>query len=117
MDAKKKEFLDFLDNRKNEVQNEVNELMADERADEGNVLKAKVNVYDIAKAFYGAAEKVAGTDGLADNFKTKFGNVANQWNTALEKAKEHDDSYKVLIEEAKQSAVSEILKKFDELMQ
>lgn len=111
MENNKQEFFDFLDVRKEEVLNEVKELSEDGRNDESNIAKAKANIYDIAKAFYGAAEKVAAPDGIVENFKSKFGNMANQWRTALEKAKEHDDSYKVLIEEAKLSAVTEIMEK------
>lgn len=108
-------FFVFLDERKEEVLAEVNSLASDGRMDESNILKAKLNIYDISRAVFGVAAKATSDDKIKEAFLTKFGNITGQWEATLEKAKAHDDSRQVLIEEAKLSAVSEIRDKINEL--
>lgn len=115
MSEKINEFYAFLDERKAKVLEEVKTLAAEDRTDESNILKAKANIYDICRAVFGVAAKGASEDSLKAEFLTKFGNITGQWTAALEKAKEHDDTHKILIEEAKFSAVSEIKEKIEEL--
>ena len=115
MNEKEKLFYEFLEERKSQVQAEVNELAAQDRTDESNILKAKFNIYDIANAVLGASSKSSPEDKLKEAFLKTFGNISRQWKRAQEQAKAHDDSYKILIEEAKFSAVTEILDKVNEL--
>ncbi len=115
MNEKEKVFFDYLDEKKGQVLAEVNELASQDRIDESNVLKAKSNIYDICKAVFSASAKKASPDTIKDAFLSTFGNITGQWQKSLEQAKAHDDSYKILIEEAKFSAVSEILAKLEEL--
>ncbi|WP_026670364.1 hypothetical protein [Butyrivibrio sp. AE3006] len=115
MNEKEKELFDFLDEKKALVLAEVKDLASQDRMDESNILKAKSNIYDICKAVFGAATKKASDGNVKDTFLSTFGNITGQWQKSLEQAKAHDDSYKILIEEAKLSAVSEILEKIDEL--
>ncbi|MBP5460980.1 MAG: hypothetical protein J6Y20_02510 [Lachnospiraceae bacterium] len=107
----KEEFYEFLENRKQTVQAEIQTLSADGRTDEANILKAKYNVYDIGKAVFGATEKQAG-DAVATAFPAAFTKISSSWQVSLDQAKAHDDNRKILIEEAKLSAVSEITAKF-----
>ena len=115
MNEKEKLFYEFLEERKSQVQAEVNELAAHDRTDESNILKAKFNIYDIAKAVLGASSKSSSEDKLKEAFLKTFGNISGQWERSLKQAKDHDDSYKILVEEAKISAVSEIIDKINEL--
>ena len=115
MNEKEKELFDFLDERKAQVLSEVKELASQDRTDESNILKAKSNIYDICKAVFSASAKKASDDTVKDTFLSTFGNITGQWQKSLDQAKAHDDSYKILIEEAKFSAVSEILDKINEL--
>ena len=115
MNEKEKAFFDFLDEKKAQVLSEVKELAAQDRMDESNVLKAKSNIYDICKAVFSASAKKSTADTVKDAFLSTFGNITGQWEKSLEQAKAHDDSYKILVEEAKFSAVSEILEKLEEL--
>ena len=64
---------------------------------------------------FGVAAKGASEETIKDEFLSKFSNITGQWEASLAKAKEHDDTYKILIEEAKFSAVSEIKEKLEEL--
>ena len=115
MNEKEKELFDFLDEKKAQVLSEVKELASQDRMDESNVLKAKANIYDICKAVFGAAAQKSTDDTVKAAFLSTFGNITGQWQKSLDQAKAHDDSYKILIEEAKFSAVSEILEKIEDL--
>ncbi|MBO4213777.1 MAG: hypothetical protein IKX99_00235 [Lachnospiraceae bacterium] len=99
--------VEFLEKRKQEVLAQSAALAADERKDESNVLKAKANVYDICKAFYNAAGP--------DESLQKFAGIAKSWEASLTQAKQYDEDYKALVEEAKLEAVEEIRKQFPEL--
>ena len=99
-------FYEFLDKRKEAVTTDITALSAEGRADEANILKARFNVYDIARSVYDAAAKQPGD--IAVTFPALFGRITDSWRVSLETAKSHSDDRKVLIEEAKLSAVSEI---------
>ena len=114
-EEKTKALLAYLEERKEAVLAEVDALAAEERVDESNVLKAKANIYDIAKAVYGTAQQKGEEAATKATFTTTFGNITGQWKKALEVAQEHADYRKVAIEEAKQAAVDEIQAKFVEL--
>ena len=107
-------FYEWLGERKEQVLAEAKALSDDGRTDESNSLKARANIYDICKAVCGAAEKQAQGAPLKDAFVTAFERVTSPWKLSLEQAKAHDDSHKVMIEEAKLSAVDEIIAKIRE---
>ena len=109
-----KEFFTFLDNSKQAVLDEIKSLESDGRKDEANILKAKSNVYDICKSVYGALAKEAPAD-VITAFPATFDRITCPWKASLEAAKAHGDDRKILIEEAKLSAVKEINDKFAEL--
>ena len=91
-----KEYFEFLDTRKQQTMTEVLDLIKDDRKDESNVLKAKANIYDIFKALWNA--------------------IPSAWETSLQKAREHNDTFKILIEEAKLEAASDVKEKFMEMV-
>ena len=105
-----------MDERKRMVLSEAADLAGDDRKDESNVLKAKANIYDIFKAIWGAAEKLSKD---RDSFKTAFLGKASDipavWEKSLEAARLHNDTSKIMIEEAKLAAVEEIKAKFNAL--
>lgn len=115
MNEKRKEFLDFLNDRKVAVLAEVKALAEEGRTDDSNILKAKANIYDIAKAFFETVTKAASEGAEKEAFLKAFGRVTGQWEATYEQAKAHDDSRQVLIEEAKFQAVAEIKDKLAEL--
>ena len=109
-------FFSFLDERKALVLSDIKSLAQEGRIDESNVLKAKSNVYDICKAVYNAAAKQS-KDTIGTAFPATFNKITSPWKASLEQAKLHNDARKILIEEAKLEAVSEINAKFAELVQ
>lgn len=111
-----KDFFEFLDTRKQEVLSEAAALVKDDRKDESNILKAKANIYDIFKALWTASKNTTSDmDGFKAAFLNKAAAIPSAWEVSLAKAKEHNDTFKVLIEEAKLSAVAEIKGKFAEM--
>ena len=108
------EFFNWLDKAKEAVLSEVAALASDGRTDESNSLKAKANVYDICKSVIGAILKKAPDMSYKDAFAS-FERITAPWRESLEAAKAHDDARKIMVEEAKLSAVTEIFAKAKEL--
>ena len=108
------EFFNWLDTAKEAVLSEVAALASDGRTDESNSLKAKANVYDICKSVTGAILKKAPDMSFNDAFAS-FERITAPWRKSLESAKAHDDARKIMVEEAKLSAVTEIFAKAKEL--
>ena len=109
------DFYGFLEGRKKSVTSDIEALSADGRTDEANILKAKFNVYDIAKSVFDTTAKQS-PDSVATAFPALFSRITGHWNTSLETAKTHGDDRKVLIEEAKLAAVAEITARFAKLV-
>ena len=109
-------FFSFLDERKSIVLSDIKSLAQEGRIDESNVIKAKFNVYDICKAVYHAAAAQS-KDAVETAFPAAFDKITGPWKASLEQAKVHNDARKILIEEAKLDAVSEINSKFAEMVQ
>lgn len=106
---KKEEFFTFLDKKKEETMEESRRLEKEERKDESNTLKAKANIYDIFKTVWNAVEGMTQSEEELERlFVTKIQAISTPWEKSLEAAKKHDDVEKIVIEEAKLSAVREI---------
>lgn len=109
------EFHLFLGTRKKAVEKQVEELVSDERADEARPLRAKANIYDVFGTLFDVAYKQSQGDLSAcrEKFIKQAETVPANWKKSLEEAKAHEDMEKVLIEEAKLSAVTEIVECFE----
>ena len=116
MNEQEKSFFEFLDMRKTQTLSEALVLEKDDRKDEGNILKAKANIYDIFRAIWGAAKNsTQDIDSFQECFVKKAQDIPAAWEDSLKKARENNDSHKILIEEAKLSAVAEIREKYASL--
>ena len=109
-------FFSFLDERKSIVLSDIKSLAQEGRIDESNVIKAKLNVYDICKAVYHATASQS-KDAIGTAFPATFDKITSPWKASLEQARLHNDARRILIEEAKLDAVSEINSKFAEMVQ
>ena len=108
-----KEYFEFLDTRKQQTMSEVLDLIKDDRKDESNVLKAKANIYDIFKVLWNAAKNTStDMESFKEVFLNKASAIPSAWEASLQKAREHNDTFKILIEEAKLAAASEAKEKF-----
>ena len=92
-------------------------LFADHRRDEGTFEKIKGNVYDIFKAVLAASIKAHSNDPEAAKvfFLRKLNEIPSAWVTSREKAIQHGETDKQLIEELKLSAAQQIKEKFTEI--
>ncbi|MDE7327533.1 MAG: hypothetical protein K2N63_14875 [Lachnospiraceae bacterium] len=86
------------------------ELLADGHTDEANFEKIKANVYDIFRTILSAAVKTnkADPDTIRRFFVQKTEQIPSSWETAYNKAKEHNDAVKMCLEQIKLDTIDEI---------
>lgn len=122
----KESLFEEIDNMMKNTTDRIELLNREERKDEVNLEKVKLNVYDIFKTMYGASEKKV--EGAFRNASEEeklvqfekaylgfFDNIPKAWYESLEKAKKHDDFEKVHIEEIKLDAMNNIKEMFIKL--
>lgn len=119
-----KELLfDFIDKNIEKTNESVQKLNEEDKKDEANLEKVKLNVYDIFKTMYGASEKKiynpsnkSSDDKKLEEFKLAylafFDKIPANWIISLEKAKKHEDFEKIHIEEIKLAAMEEVRSNF-----
>ena len=113
----KQDFITFLQNEKEACIKKEKQLIADERKDEANLCKVEANIYDVFATLYQVScKQAAGNEEEAEKmFIAKAEAVPKNWHISYEKAKEHDDSAKILIEETKLKAVEKIMETYRKL--
>lgn len=91
------------------------ELRADNREDEAVFEKVRANVYDIFRTVLSAGVRTCGqdADGFRHFFDLRIQQIPTSWQASLEKARAHQDTAKVHLEEIKLAAVAEIRETFD----
>ena len=79
-------------------------------ADEAVFEKVRENVYDVFRTVLSVAQKQHGGDAAAVRqfFESRLQQIPSAWEASLEKARQHGDEKKALIEEIKLAAVSDI---------
>lgn len=108
----------YLDERHAVVLEEALRLKMDDRVDESNVLKAKANIYDVFKSLCNVSAKQSSNKAqFEEELNKKSITIPAAWEKSLEVAKAHNDTIKIMIEEAKLSAVYEIREKIASIMQ
>lgn len=90
------------------------DLLADERGDEATFEKVKANVYDIFRTVLFVADKTSKGDPEAVRlfFIEKTQQIPSNWKAAYEKAKLHEDTIKMQIEQIKLDTINEIREQF-----
>lgn len=86
------------------------ELLADGCADEAAFEKVRGNMFDIFRTVLSvAAEQSKGdTDAVQSFFALRLEQIPASWATSYDKAKEHNDTEKMRVEQIKLSAIEEI---------
>ena len=89
-------------------------LLTDDRADEATFEKIRANVYDIFRTILSVAVKTCkGEEEAVRRFFVQRAQVIpSSWAASYEKAKQHDDSVKMQIEQIKLDAIDEIKERF-----
>lgn len=131
-------FIKFIEQTIETLQKEEKALAESARKDEANLVRIKMNIYDICKTVYGVcarmpeknqaqmqeAEKwqsqaragivqeLKGDAATLDLYFGKLDAISASWRLSLEKAKAHGDVEKQVIEESKLAVVEEVKAKF-----
>ncbi|MBO5198428.1 MAG: hypothetical protein J6B85_07925 [Lachnospiraceae bacterium] len=118
MNQKKEEFLAYLQKQKEACLAQARALTEEDRKDESGVYKAKANIYDIFAMLYRGAEKGAAGDEkkLEQVFLKNAETIPQNWNKAYERAKQHQDAARILLEEAKLAAAEDIMVNYKQII-
>ena len=105
-------FTAYIDQSVNDLAQEEKSLADSDRKDESNLVKIRINVYGICKTIYKAFVKQDGQTESNGPYLRKLDELAQNWKLSYEKAIEHDDVKKAVIEEIKIQTLEEIRNKF-----
>lgn len=109
-ELKRKQIHWYFQMAKSECQTQIAALQADDRFDEAVFLKIRLNVFDIFHSVFSAGEKTVGEDEdkLAAFFSDRLARIPLSWETALEKAEQHENKEAAYIENIKLDTVTQI---------
>lgn len=108
-------YIEYLDETVNELKKEEDELINTSRKDEANFIKIKINICDICKTIYNVSEKTNSGVALNEEYIRQLTRLPENWKMSLDKAKEHGDTTKIVIEETKLEMLQILRAKFEEL--
>ena len=116
MITRETEFMTYFEEKIALCSQKERELIADAREDEANFEKIRANVYDIFRTVYTAGKRAKKDDTLVKEFfLARMEQIPQNWVTALEKAKQHNDVRAVQIETIKCNTADEIKAVFKKL--
>lgn len=108
-------YMNFLNDTIQKLQQKEKELIATSRKDEANFIKIKSNICDICKTIYSVSAKTRSGAELRAEYIRQLTRLQENWRISLEKAREHDDVEKIVIEETKLEMLQKLQAKFEEL--
>jgi len=121
-----KEYTNLLNDKKEKCKTKCNELTNDNRKDEADLEKIKLNIYDVFTTLVGATKKqILAKKDIDESLKYEtfcnaylqtFDKIPQSWRVKLEKAKENNAVIDIVIEESKLSVASELKSIFTNLM-
>ncbi len=109
------DYMEYLDKTIKELQNEEEALIVANRKDEANFTKIKINICHICKTIYNVSAKTNKGESLREEYIRQLTRLPENWRISLDKAKEHCDVEKIVIEETKLEMLQMIKAKFEEL--
>ena len=109
------EFMIYLNTSIETAQKKEQELISTERKDEANLQKIRANIYGICRTVFQVVEKEKGGKELWQDYVGRLDNISKNWVKSYEKAKEHNDVEKILIEETKFQMLNEVKEKIQNL--
>ena len=107
-------FIEYIDNKIQELKDEEMVLRKENRIDEANFVKIKINICEICKTLYNVSKKGSNGQSAKEFFVQKLEKISGDWNASKDKAKEHNDIEKVIIEELKLEMLNEVKQKYME---
>lgn len=108
-------YISYLEKAISELQKEEGLLAATNRKDEANFIKIKINICDICKTIYNVSARSNQGEALKEEYIRQLTRLPENWKITLDKAREHGDVEKAVIEETKLDMLQEIRAKFEEL--
>ncbi len=126
IDILTKQYNDLLNDKKEKCKLKCDELTNDNRQDEADLEKIKLNIYDVFTTLVGATKKqILAKKNIDESLKYEafcnaylqtFDKIPQSWRVKLEKAKENNAVIDIMIEESKLSVASELKNIFTNLM-
>lgn len=110
-----KEFTTYLNKAIDIAQKKEQELITTDRKDEANLQKIRANIYGICRTIFEVVSKTKNGEELREEYANKLDNLPKNWVESYERAKQHNDVTKILVEETKMEALCEVKEKFEEL--
>lgn len=106
---KSERFIHYLDDRTLAAQDDTLRLIADSRKDEADFQKIRANIFQVIKTIFQASARVSEEETERIRFvSSRLALFEETWKASRAKAREHDDDLKVLQEETKLKALTEI---------
>ena len=106
------DFLLFINTSTDKLKLEEERLIRDERKDEANLTRIRLNIYDIAGTIYAALSKQGRGEINSEEYLKKLENLGEKWRESYEKAKIHNDMEKMAIEEIKLETLETIKSRY-----
>ena len=110
------QFIHYINDTIEQLQKEEQELIQSERKDEANFVRIKMNICDICRTIYNVTEKRTTPDNLKEEYRKQLTRLPENWKISLEKAQEHGEVEKIVIEETKLEMLNQILGVFEQMM-
>lgn len=107
-------FTEYIDKKIQDLKNEEMILEKEERKDEANFIKIKINICEICKILYYVSKKEANAQNVKEFYLQKIEKLSLEWKASKEKAKEHNDIEKMTIEELKLEVLKDMKQKYME---
>jgi len=116
-------YLAYINEKIAEHDNLHKQYKADDRKDEANLEKIKINIYEIFKTlFINDIKQLQGKNlenikdiNMYGGYLLRFDTIPVNWKKSLSMAKEHGDIVKQVIEECKLAVADELKEKFLEM--
>jgi len=94
-------FVKYIDEKTAQFQSEEQNLIASDRKDEANFTRIRMNICDVCKTIYSVWVKRLTGDALKEEYIRQLTRLAETWKISYDKAKEHNDIEKLVVEEVK----------------
>lgn len=108
-------YIMYLEETIEELGKEEKKLISTNQKDEANFIKIKMNICDICKTIYDVSAKTNSGEALREEYLRQLTRLPENWRIALDKAREHNNTQKIVIEEIKLEMLQMIRLKFEEL--
>lgn len=122
----KKEYLEFSKEQAEKCKKLIQVLKQEDKEDEANLEKIKLNIYEIFESLITASEKKVlnqrnkteeeKTAAFCEEFLAFFDKIPTNWRVNYEKAKEYNDVTQYVIEENKLSVAEQLKNYFSSII-